>query len=123
MLRTCDLKVRDVMTAPLETVGAATTLAEAYLLLSAQRVSGAPIVNPAGLLVGVFSTTDLLADLAPVLDPSAPSDTTVLEQIKGARIGDRVDQRTDLVTCAADASLVDACRLMVKKHSHRVIVV
>jgi CBS domain-containing protein len=123
VLRTCDLRVRDVMTAPPETVSEGTTLAEAYLMLSAERLSGAPIVDPTGLLLGVFSTTDLLADLAPVLDPAAPSDPTVLDQIKGARIGDRLDKGAELVTCGEDESLIQACRLMVKNRAHRVIVV
>jgi CBS domain-containing protein len=54
------LTVKDVMATGLVTVRATTTVAEASRLLGERHVSGAPVVDDAGHLVGVVSRADLL---------------------------------------------------------------
>lgn len=50
-----DIMFRDVTTLhPKETLGAAADL------LAAEQITGAPVVDEEGTVVGVFSTTDLL---------------------------------------------------------------
>ena len=53
-------QVRDVMTRDLTTVGADESLIVAMRKLLRRRVSGAPVVDPAGALVGVLSEADLI---------------------------------------------------------------
>ena len=52
--------VADVMTQRVVTVTPETSFKEAVRLLRRRRVSGMPVVDPAGALVGIVSETDLL---------------------------------------------------------------
>lgn len=55
------MKVRDVMTTDVVTVSPGMSLQELARLLTARAISGAPVVDADGRLVGVISETDLLA--------------------------------------------------------------
>ncbi len=57
------LPLRDIMTADVVTVTPETTLREAMELLAQRHLSGAPVLS-GGKLVGVVSTTDLMAFVA-----------------------------------------------------------
>lgn len=65
------LKLRDIMTREVIAVGSDDTLRDAMTVLARHHISGAPVVDR-GRVVGVVSTTDLLA-LASVV-PVSPSD-------------------------------------------------
>jgi CBS domain-containing protein len=52
--------VRDVMTRSVHTVGVEWPLDELRSFLLDRGISGAPVVDPAGVLVGVVSATDLM---------------------------------------------------------------
>ena len=54
------LRLRDIMTTDVLTVGPETTLREAVDLLATHHVSGFPVVDASGV-VGVVSSSDLLA--------------------------------------------------------------
>ena len=58
------LTARDVMTTRLSTLHPDTTIADAIRLLLKKDVSGAPVVNEAGELVGILSERDCLRVLA-----------------------------------------------------------
>ncbi len=58
------LTARDVMTLEPVCVGPATTIRELARLFEENEISGAPVVNRSGRLVGVVSTTDLVRTLA-----------------------------------------------------------
>ncbi len=115
-----DLRVKDVMTEVPETLPAKLTVGEAYAVLTGERLSGAPVVDEAGNATGVFSVTDILDDLAPVLDPNAAVDAQLLEAIKARPVGEA--GWGPPISCGREASLVEACALMVKERVHRVIV-
>jgi signal-transduction protein with cAMP-binding, CBS, and nucleotidyltransferase domain len=53
-------KVRDVMTSPVETVGARTGFKAIAERLRARAISAVPVVDAAGRVVGVVSEADLL---------------------------------------------------------------
>lgn len=55
------MKVRDVMTTDVVPVLPSTRLGELARLLAERRISGAPVVDRAGVLVGVVSEADLVA--------------------------------------------------------------
>jgi len=65
------LRLRDIMTRDVLTVGPATTLREAAELLATRHIGGAPVVDGTRL-VGVVSATDILAFAASASD--APRD-------------------------------------------------
>src|SRR5689334_24809801 len=59
LFRSGQAQVRDVMTRDLTTVGADESLTIAIRKLLRRRVSGAPVVDATGALVGVLSEADL----------------------------------------------------------------
>ena len=54
------MKVKDIMTTAVRTVGPDTSLKEVAVLLSHHRISGLPVVAATGAVVGVVSKTDIL---------------------------------------------------------------
>jgi CBS domain-containing protein len=52
--------VKDLMTTPVVTVGPPTPFKEIVARLTTHRVSAVPVVNDAGLVLGVVSEADLL---------------------------------------------------------------
>jgi len=55
------MKIRDVMTTDVTTASPETSLRDLALLLCERQVSGAPVVDATGTVVGVISEADLLA--------------------------------------------------------------
>jgi CBS domain-containing protein len=53
---------RNIMTREVVTVGTAATVVEAARILTQQQLSGAPVVNEQGQIVGVVSETDIIAN-------------------------------------------------------------
>lgn len=53
---------RDIMTRDVKTIPAEATLREAAELLSLYHISGAPVVDAAGNVVGILSESDLLSE-------------------------------------------------------------
>ena len=64
---------KDVMVTKLVTLRAETDLREAAKLLLKNKVSGAPVVDEAGQLVGVFSEKDLMTALIDAVYEELPS--------------------------------------------------
>ena len=56
-----NLVAKDLMTSPVVSVCETTTVKELVALMSKRAISGVPVVDEGGMLVGVISITDLLA--------------------------------------------------------------
>lgn len=54
------MKVKDIMTTAVQTVGPNASLKEVAVLLSKLRISGLPVVDATGAVIGVVSKTDIL---------------------------------------------------------------
>lgn len=113
--------VQDVMTQTPGCLEAGTSLTEAYAWLMAEGVRGAPVLAPNGNLLGVVSTSDLLAALAPVLDPQGEVDAETLLELRDTTLSDLIEQRP--VTCPASEGLGEACRRMLRARVRRLVVV
>src|SRR5262245_59819036 len=98
------LRIRDIMTRKVFTLSEQTSLEEAAWGLTANAVSGAPVRDRNGHLVGVLSKSDLV-------DPDRGATQTVSEAMTPA-----------LLALRADDPAMDAVRLMVADGIHRVIV-
>jgi hypothetical protein len=72
------LRVRDVMTPCPQTITVDTPIVDAYALLVESALSGLPIVDAEGRVQGLFSLTDLAAELEPVLHPASDGDPGAL---------------------------------------------
>jgi CBS domain-containing protein len=117
------LKIRDIMTRDVVSAAPDLTIREAMELLSERHVSGAPVVD-GGKVVGIFSTSDLLAFLADLSD-TTPSlsfmrrkgRTTPLEDVTIDEVMTR-----KVHSLPPDCSVDEAADLMGKKQIHRVLV-
>jgi CBS domain-containing protein len=114
-LRFDRLAVADVMTTDPVTVGVDATVEAAESLLASYRISGLPVIDGAGQLVGVLSRTDLLLEGGPVL-------TQLLRgRASGLRVGELMS--TPPLTVGLSATLVAAARIMRDERVHRLVVV
>jgi len=114
-LRFDRLVVADVMTMDPVTVDVDATVEAAEQLLAAYRISGLPVVDAAGHLVGVLSRTDLFLEGGVVLSQM------VRGRASGLRVGE-VMSRPPL-TVGLSATLSEAARIMRDERVHRLVVV
>jgi CBS domain-containing protein len=114
-LRFDRLAVADVMTMDPVTVVVDATVEAAEQLLAAYRISGLPVVDGVGHLVGVLSRTDLLLDGGPALTQ------LVRGRASGLRVGELMSSPP--VTVSLSATLAEAARMMVDERVHRLVIV
>lgn len=90
-------KVRDVMTSPVTTISEGTSLESVRTVFEKRSISGAPVVDGEGKVVGLISNTDLAgagdgASLAQVMTPFlvdvGPDDDLV--KVMKAMVGPRI---------------------------------
>ena len=115
MTRFDRLAVADVMTMDPVTVAVDASVEDAEHLLAAFRVSGLPVVDGAGRLVGVLSRTDLLLDSGPTLKQ------LVRGRASGLRVGELMS--SPALTVGLSATLIEAARIMHAERVHRLVVV
>jgi CBS domain-containing protein len=107
--------VADLMTIDPVTVDVEAAVEDAERLLKERRVSGLPVVDQNGALVGVISRTDLLED------GGAAMSSLLRRRPSGLRVGELMT--SPAVTVALSAPLVEAARLMRDNRIHRVVAV
>lgn len=137
------LPVRDVMHKDVLTLQVDATVEEAITLLDEYRVSGAPVLDDADHLVGVFSLRDVarrehlagdrlavesrpgpgvLDDEGELVDPDFFSREDYSPDVLGrVRVGEWMTG--GVVTVAPDAPLSEVCRTLLSESIHRVFVV
>jgi CBS domain-containing protein len=114
MVTTTDVLVADVMTIDPVVVAVDATLEEAAELIHLYAISGLPVVDAAGALVGVISKTDLLG-VSTVVGRSVRSRPT------GLRVGELMT--APALTVSMTATMDEAARLMIRDHVHRLVAV
>lgn len=124
-------RVKDLMSRDVVSIRTGATVHEAIQLMTENRISALPVVNPANKCVGIISTTDLI-DLARDVDEDLES---FGEAAEGGNwlVGKLLDGfgHEDISSVMADTpttirpevSLVRAARMMLQKHVHRLPVV
>lgn len=130
-----DLSVAEAMTTDVVTLSACATMAEAANVFAAEEIDGAPVVDEAGHVVGVLSTTDFakkegLADQSGCLEfHSGEFELERTSKDKPFRIvhaaEDFVQQHmaTALQTIGPQQSLHEAARYLQAQKIHRLIVI
>ncbi|MDP9269819.1 MAG: CBS domain-containing protein [Chloroflexota bacterium] len=107
--------VADLMTMEPVVIGADARLEEAEELMRRHHVSGLPVADRSGRLVGVISQTDFLY----LADPQTRSLIRLApDQVRVAEVMSRPP-----VTVLLSTSLVEAARVMRRERVHRVVVV
>jgi CBS domain-containing protein len=125
------MMVRDIMSRDVVTVSADATLSELARLLTLRMITGAPVVDKEGKLVGVVSNIDLVARAAASAEGAdevpgyyrqgPPEGKTAGGFPEELRVRDIM--RTTLITLAEHGDVRDAAELMLRYHVHRIIVV
>jgi CBS domain-containing protein len=110
-----DLRVADLMTIDPVAVSVDASIEDAEDLLRHNRITGLPVVDPDGTLVGVISQTDLLYLALPRVQ------ALIRHRDRGIRVGEVMS--TPPVTIDSSASLRDAARLMNDERLHRLVAV
>jgi CBS domain-containing protein len=110
-----DLTVADLMTLDPIVIGVDAALEEAERLMRERKVSGLPVVDEHGGLVGVISRTDVLED------GGVPMAVLLRRRPSGLRVGELMS--SPAVTVELTAQLVEAARLMRDNRIHRVVAV
>ena len=127
------MKVEDLMTRNVVTVSPDTTLSELYAILQKEHITGAPVLDNSGKLVGVVSQRDLI--VAEAQSFASNSEYSDVEELFSSRLieDDRVIRRRfnwveeimtrRVVTTTPDTSIRDVCRLMCEKKVKRLPVI
>jgi len=127
-------KARDIMTTNVITVNAGDDVEKMARLLLEHKISGLPVVDDNGKLVGVVSETDLVFQEKPVKGPfyvvlfDSPiyleSPNRFIHDVKRAvaqKVGDLMSAKP--YTVGPDASIVEVATIMTEKGVNRVPVV
>jgi CBS domain-containing protein len=127
-----ELRAKDLMSRNVVTVRADDSLQHAAKVLSQRRISGAPVVDGGGRLIGVVSKTDILRSWQnaslPVAEDFfelpgdnafAPDWATDGEAAKG-RVSDVMHR--GLFVVDPDATAAEIAALMLQRRIHRVLV-
>jgi CBS domain-containing protein len=127
---------RDLMSPNILTVSDDVTTDELARYLIEHEISGAPVVDGQGRLVGVVSMTDISRNLSDPDDFASArwagvardeSSDVTLEDLGQRYVEERAATVRDVMTPAihqvpVTASIADVARLMVDQHIHRVVV-
>lgn len=112
---TKQLLVADIMTIDPVVVGVDESIEEATHLLRSYSITGLPVVDEWGALVGVISQTDLVA-----IQDSGVSRLIRTRQ-SGLRVGELMT--SPAVTVSMTDSLGEAARLMLDNRVHRLVAI
>ena len=104
-------KVGDAMTPNPVSISEADSLAEAVGLLNSNKISGMPVVDPSGELVGFLSQTDLI---------KAQANPQLQANWRGLAVGQIMTKPA--LTIPSTATLEQAARLMAERRVHRLVV-
>jgi CBS domain-containing protein len=109
------MHVADVMQTELRTMRGTDTVGDAITLLAEAHVSGVPVIDDHGRLVGVLSSSDILEALAEHKEPEAREalfEETLVQEVMTPRPQ----------TITPDASVRDAAQRMLYLEVHRLFV-
>jgi CBS domain-containing protein len=110
-----DLVVGDVMSLDPITVSVDASIEQAQEILRLNHITGLPVVDDEGALVGVLSQSDL------VWGPGLHVAALLRKKPSGLRVGELMT--SPAVTVGLDVSVIEAARLMLQNRVHRLVAV
>ena len=110
-----DLRVADFMTIDPIVVSVDASIEDAEELLRHNRITGLPVVDLSGRLVGVISQTDLLYLAVPSVQ------ALIRHHERGIRVGEVMSSPP--VTITSTATTTEAARLMTQDRLHRLVAI
>jgi CBS domain-containing protein len=122
------MKIREVMTSDVMTVGPDASLKDVATMLAERRISGVPVVDGDGTVLGVVSEADIVQKEAPA--PSARTGLFRWLDVETGEVRAKIAARTageamtaPAVTIEVDRQVSEAASLMVKRRIKRLPVV
>ena len=121
------MNIREIMSSPAITVGPSTSVQEIARIMREDKISGVPIVNDSGALLGAITELDLIARNAPLEEPryiailSGYIPTSLdkyreykerLRQALASTALELMDDDNEVATVTPDTSTDEALRLM-----------
>lgn len=113
--RVSELAVVDVMTLDPVVIDANAPLEDAERLMRERAISGLPVVDTSGVLVGVISRTDV------VEDGTIPMAILLRKMPSGLRVGELMS--SPAITVETTDPLIEAARRMRDNRIHRLVAV
>lgn len=110
-----DLVVADVMTLDPIVIDAEAPLEDAERLMRERAISGLPVVDATGILVGVISRTDVIED------GTIPMAILLRKMPSGLRVGELMS--SPAITVETTDPLIEAARRMRDNKIHRLVAV
>lgn len=102
------MQVREIMSSPAITVSPATPVQEVARVMRENHISGMPVVNEAGELMGIVSELDLIARSAPLQEPTYVTFLSAIIPLSFERYREYKEQlRQTLATNAEELMGVD----------------
>lgn len=124
------MKVREVMVRNVETLSADISAREAMEILFKRKVSGLPVVDKEGKLLGMFTEKNILSYLLPsyiekvgrfVYEENPKATKKKLAELCSLKVGQLM--RKEVVTATEDMALCEVARIMLTQKARRVPVV
>src|SRR3989338_725728 len=123
-------KVKDVMSTDIKHVSPGMNAKEALKMLIETGMSGFPVIDSGNNLVGVFTEREILKAILPVYvkdvgtfiyADDSKSELKKIESLEKFKVSDLM--RKDVPTIDAEASLMEALRIMLPRSERRVVVI
>lgn len=124
------MKVKDIMTRNTTTLSSDMSAMEAAKKLSELKISGLPVVDSDGRLVGMFTEKDILKAILPsyvekvgkfIYEENPKGTKKKLEGLSGISVGDLM--RKEVITITEETDCYEAARVMLTQKARRVPVI
>ncbi|MGE4497962.1 MAG: CBS domain-containing protein [Deferribacterales bacterium] len=115
------MKIREIMTTKVITARPDETIKEVILRLRTNKISGLPVVNSSGKLIGVFSESDVMMALPDILNDADAIPLIDIKELTDNSV--RMVMSEPRFTISPDSDVKEAARIMLEKYVHRLPVV
>jgi CBS domain-containing protein len=121
------MRIKEVMTREVKSISPEASVKEALELLFKMQISGLPVVDPQGKLVGMFTEKEVLSHILPsyiervgrfIYEENPKSTKRKLLEMGKIKVSQLM--RKDVVTTTEDVTLCEVARLMLTQKARRV---
>ncbi len=111
-------KVKDVMTTSVITAHEDESIRTVILRLRKHGITGLPVLNSAGEVVGVFSESDMMSRLPDILNEADKIPLIDVQELTDPPVKEVMG--TPPITVEPDHNLVDVAKIFLEKYIHRI---
>lgn len=115
------MRVRDIMTTNVITASVNDCMRDVALMLREKKITGVPVLDEDGNVVGVFSETDILSRLPDILMEAEKIPLVDVKELTDHKIKEVMS--SPAITVSPDADIKEVAEIFLYKYIHRVPVV